>query len=513
MTAVGTSVATMTGSILSTLGDNGATRGSGAGSSVDGGFDALFSRAIQADDSSAIAGDRADTAAASLDRRAGADRQRDVVADDRRSTRVDEPTDRVTESSDRGARAETTDEPDEADRPMRARAAGDSNDPSAVAAPLVIVAPLAVQTPAPTSSDVVPSLVPATGTAATPVDAAVAQTVATTETVAPAVPGAPIAPAGAAPEATVESGVPPIDASPTTIEALAAAVGERMPTPLEAVAQPTSADATVGQQPSMAPSTASPGTSPADALSSTGQPMDPVAESAASAASAMSGVAPTSTAQSTAQAAVVADAGHDAGGIDPARPAASSTTTAVDGPSTAPSTGSSTASGTGTAAPGAGTASGAAAPTDTAVTTTATPERVTELRRMRDRAALGGVAGGAMSIDLSDEGLGPLTLHALQNASGVHLTLDAADQATRDLLSRQGTALRNELEAGGTTLGSLDIQHSGPGSSGERGAGTPSGRADRAGAPRPLLAGSATTPLATVRSRPTPSTDGVDLLI
>ena len=118
-----------------------------------------------------------------------------------------------------------------------------------------------------------------------------------------------------------------------------------------------------------------------------------------------------------------------------------------------------------------------------------------------------------MSIDLSDEGLGPLTLHALQNASGVHLTLDAADQATRDLLSRQGTALRNELEAGGTTLGSLDIQHSGPGSSGERGAGTPSGRADRAGTPRPLLAGSATTPLATVRSRPTPSTDGVDLLI
>ena len=33
-----------------------------------------------------------------------------------------------------------------------------------------------------------------------------------------------------------------------------------------------------------------------------------------------------------------------------------------------------------------------------------------------------------MSVDLSDEGLGPLTLHALQNASGVHLTLDAADQ-------------------------------------------------------------------------------------
>lgn len=505
MTAVGTSVATMAGSILSTLGDNGATRSSGAGSSADGGFEALFSRTIEADDSSAVAGDRADTAAASLDRRAGADRQRDVVADDRRSTRVDEPTDRVTDSSDRAARADTTDEPDDVERP--ARAAGDSNDPSAVAAPLVIVAPLAVQTPPSTSSDVVPSLVPATVTAATPVDAAGAQTVATTETVAPGAPGTTTAPASPSPEAPVATGVPATDASPTTIEALEAleaAVGEQMPTPLEAVAQPTSSDAPVGQQPSMA----SPGASPADALSAAGQPMAPVAESAAST---MPGVVPTSTAQSTvqsiAQAAVVADVGHDADGIDSARPGASPTTAVVDGSSTT------TGTGTGATTPGAGTASGTAAPTDPAVSTTATPERVTELRRMRDRAALGGVAGGAMSVDLSDEGLGPLTLHALQNASGVHLTLDAADQATRDLLSRQGAALRTELEAGGTTLGSLDIQHSGPGSSGERGAGTPSGRADRMGAPRSLLAGSATTPLATVRSRPTPSTDGVDLLI
>jgi hypothetical protein len=132
---------------------------------------------------------------------------------------------------------------------------------------------------------------------------------------------------------------------------------------------------------------------------------------------------------------------------------------------------------------------------------------------MRDRAALGGVAGGAMSVDLSDEGLGPLTLHALQSASGVHLTLEAADQATRDLLTSQGRALRDELEAGGTALGSLDIQHSGPGSSGERGAGTPSGRIDRSGVTRSLVDASATTPLATVRPRPIPSTDGVDLLI
>jgi hypothetical protein len=229
----------------------------------------------------------------------------------------------------------------------------------------------------------------------------------------------------------------------------------------------------------------------------------------------VSAVVPQSTAQTTAQAVGAADAvldgALDAGGIDSARSAASPATTAVDGPSTTTGTGAGTASGT--AAPVTGSTSGTGAPNDPRATTTATPERVTELRRMRDRAALGGVAGGAMSVDLSDEGLGPLTLHALQSASGVHLTLEAADQATRDLLTSQGRALRNELEAGGTTLGSLDIQHSGPGSSGERGAGTPSGRIDRTGVTRSPLGASATTPLATIRPRPTPSADGVDLLI
>jgi hypothetical protein len=234
--------------------------------------------------------------------------------------------------------------------------------------------------------------------------------------------------------------------------------------------------------------------------------------------SAMSGVVPQMTAQATAQAVGAADVALDAGGVESARSAASPATTAVDSPSsstttTGSGTGSGSGSGIGTAAPGTGSASGTGAPTESRATTTATPERVTELRRMRDRAALGGVAGGAMSVDLSDEGLGPLTLHALQSASGVHLTLEAADQATRDLLTSQGRALRNELEAGGTALGSLDIQHSGPGSSGERGTGTPSGRIDRAGATRSPLGASATTPLATIRPRPTPSADGVDLLI
>jgi hypothetical protein len=281
-----------------------------------------------------------------------------------------------------------------------------------------------------------------------------------------------------------------------------------------------SSDATVGLPSSAAPAVVSGDASPAAAMSSSAGPssLAPVADSA------MSGVVPQMTAQATPQAPgqavgaadAVLDGALDAGGVESARSAASPATTAVDGPSTTATTtgsGSGSGTGTGTAAPGTGSASGPGAPTESRATTTATPERVTELRRMRDRAALGGVAGGAMSVDLSDEGLGPLTLHALQSASGVHLTLEAADQATRDLLTSQGRALRDELEAGGTALGSLDIQHSGPGSSGERGAGTPSGRIDRSGVTRSLVDASATTPLATVRPRPIPSTDGVDLLI
>lgn len=508
MTAVGTSVATMPGSILSTLGDSGTTRSSGAGSSVDGGFEALFSRTIEAADSSAAAGDRMETATTSLDRRAGVDRQRDVVADDRQPTRVDEPADRAADPSDRAARAETTDDLDDTDRPTRPRMAAESNDPSAVAVPLVIVAPLAVQTPA--ASDVAPSLVPGVVAATSSVDARAAQLGAPTETVAPAVPGAPGAttvPAGTASDPALATDVPAAvgDASPATAESRPASVAEQTLVSLAADAQPTGSDLGAAQQSPTAPVAAA---AAAEALStetlpSTVQPL-PVADPAAS------GAAPTAIAQATAPVAGTTDAGLSAGldaGLDSVRPTTSPVTTSVDGSSSISGSGS----GSGQAAPG--TASGTAAPTDPRSATTATPERVTELRRMRDRAALGGVAGGAMSVDLSDEGLGPLTLHALQNATGVHLTLDAADQATRDLLGRQGAALRNELEAGGTTLGSLDIQHSGPGSSGERGAGTPSGRVDRPGAQRSPLAGPAATPLATVRSRPIPSTDGVDLLI
>jgi hypothetical protein len=524
MTAVGTSVATNAASILSTLGDGSATRSSGAGSSADGGFEALFSRTIEADAPSAVASDRAEMAAAPLDRRAGSDRQRDAVADDRHLTRADDPADRVTDPSDRAARADAADEPDDIDRPARPRSSSDSNDPSVVAVPLVIVAPLAVQTRTAAAS-VTPSLVPGTVAATPTVEAAGAQPGAITATVAPIVPGVPgatMATAGTPTDPAVATGVPAAaaDASATSIESLAPAVDEQGATSLAAAAQPMSSDATVGLPSSAAPAVVSGDASPAAAMSSSAGPssLAPVADSA------MSGVVPQMTAQATPQAPgqavgaadAVLDGALDAGGVESARSAASPATTAVDGPSTTATTtgsGSGSGTGTGTAAPGTGSASGPGAPTESRATTTATPERVTELRRMRDRAALGDVAGGAMSVDLSDEGLGPLTLHALQSASGVHLTLEAADQATRDLLTSQGRALRDELEAGGTALGSLDIQHSGPGSSGERGAGTPSGRIDRAGVTRSLVGTSTTTPLATIHTRPTPSPDGVDLLI
>jgi hypothetical protein len=535
----------MPASILSTLGDGSATRSSGAGSSSDGGFEALFSRTIDADDSSAVAGGRAETAPVPLDRRAGIDRQRDAVADDRPSTRVDDSADRTADRAadwaadpaDRAARAETTDQLAAADRPTRSRTASDSNDPPTVALPLVIVAPLVVQTPTSVPS-VTPSLVPASDTTVPTIDAATAQPDSAAPTVAsivpgaqgaPGAPGAQGAPAGTPADPAVATGVASAGADdvPSPVESLTAAVREQAVTSLDAAVQPSSVDATARQQSSAAATGELVDASPADVMSSSSSsarsssPMAPVADSAMSGVSAVepptSALAPPTSASAAAQAVGVADAlpdvALDAGGIESTRSAASTVTTAVDGASTSTPTGSGPGSAMGITAPGTGSAPGTATPTDPRATTTATPERVTELRRMRDRAALGGVVGGAMSVDLSDEGLGPLTLHALQSASGVHLTLEAADQATRDLLTSQGRALRNELEAGGTALGSLDIQHSGPGSSGERGAGTPSGRIDRAGATRSPLGASSTTALATVRPRPTPSVDGVDLLI
>ncbi len=64
-----------------------------------------------------------------------------------------------------------------------------------------------------------------------------------------------------------------------------------------------------------------------------------------------------------------------------------------------------------------------------------------------------------MSIDLSDEGLGPLTLQASNGIGGLQLRLTAGERAVGDALAASAHQLREELEASGTRLGSLDVGH------------------------------------------------------
>ncbi len=64
-----------------------------------------------------------------------------------------------------------------------------------------------------------------------------------------------------------------------------------------------------------------------------------------------------------------------------------------------------------------------------------------------------------MSIDLSDEGLGPLTLQASNGIGGLQLRLTAGERAIGDALAASAHLLREELEASGTRLGSLDVGH------------------------------------------------------
>jgi hypothetical protein len=143
--------------------------------------------------------------------------------------------------------------------------------------------------------------------------------------------------------------------------------------------------------------------------------------------------------------------------------------------------------------------------------------------RLRDR-FVGNGLGGTMTVDLSDEGLGQLSLQAHQGSGGLHVTLAAGESSTRDLLLSQSASLRSELESLGS-LGSLDVTDSLPGGGNGRGAagdgratgtGDRSGDADRRGrsdrssgdaGPRPV-AGS--TRSSTVRSA---GSTGLDLLI
>lgn len=139
---------------------------------------------------------------------------------------------------------------------------------------------------------------------------------------------------------------------------------------------------------------------------------------------------------------------------------------------------------------------------------------------------LGGVSLSlpSLSVDLSEEGLGPLRLRALNGAGVVHLELTASDPVITDLLVRAGHELRRDLEASGTAVGDLHIAQGNPGG-GDRGSSgsdsrywqDPSSDDQRRSAP-------ATTPssarrlitlehLAIGRSDSSTSPNGVDLLI
>jgi len=74
-----------------------------------------------------------------------------------------------------------------------------------------------------------------------------------------------------------------------------------------------------------------------------------------------------------------------------------------------------------------------------------------------------------LTMDLGDEGLGPLEVHARAGAGGLHLTLTAGDHDSVALLTSQRDDLRRELEANGASVGSLDIGHGDP--SGDRSGG------------------------------------------
>jgi flagellar hook-length control protein FliK len=126
----------------------------------------------------------------------------------------------------------------------------------------------------------------------------------------------------------------------------------------------------------------------------------------------------------------------------------------------------------------------------------------------------------SISVDLSDEGLGAMQLQARQGPDGLHLTLTAADREVGAALARAGAELRRDLEAAGTTVGSLDIGQGSGGigqGAGDR-AGQRQGRADEGGARggSSLGGGVASTtgrpPLITT-TRTSSADAGLDLLI
>jgi hypothetical protein len=124
-----------------------------------------------------------------------------------------------------------------------------------------------------------------------------------------------------------------------------------------------------------------------------------------------------------------------------------------------------------------------------------------------------------MSIDLSDEGLGPLTLQAANGVGGLQLRLTAGDRAVGDALAASAHELRRDLEASGTLLGSLDVGHrdtpgnpGNPGNQGRDGRGLPdrpSGNGGNGGNGRI----DAPAARAVANTRPSSTASGLDLLI
>ncbi len=514
MTAVGTGLVGGPSS-AATLVDLASARSGGSNVGTDGGFEALFSRTLEADDLSstpnAVRDERgrrpdAEDSVGRVDRTAGDDRRRNVTNDDARVRRSDHPgRDRSgpddAASAAQGSDTTVVDEPDEADESRRTDAA---------VASMVAVVPATPGVVAPGGAIAV---TPTVGTGMALDGAAVeliSDTAVAQDGAAPglqAVPQAldqPIAAAGPGeptPEAFTQLVAGASDAM-NRLEQSAVAATELVPTAPSAAADTTDSPVPV------LPGSAGAGTGGVVGTpTAQGSPTEPAA---APAPAAVDHAVPTTAAPSTeaveaaaaaAMEPVAVRSGADEPVVSAAAPQRSSASTdaAVSAAAHAgrPTTDAATAS---------------AAPTGPAVPAGA--DQLADLRRMRERAALGGARGGSMSVDLSDEGLGPLTLHAQQSAGGLHLTLNAADPATRDLLSRQEAALRSDLEASGATLGSLDIQQAGARSSGGRG----SGAGEQATPRSPLISSSATSPAASTvgalaRSSRTASSDGVDLLI
>jgi hypothetical protein len=499
----------------------------------ESGFDAIFARALeQPDQSRASAGSglgesRTDDrpAPSTNDRRAD---DRRAEGADRRSRVSD---DRAAGDVDRSSSTDSTDSTDEVSEPREKTERAEAADQGpAQVVPVGLVQPVQVAVAAPLQMS--PSLVPGVSVdAAAPAGAGGAGSVAMVEgapstalaaAAAPGVPGAShqsIAVPTEAPAETVATvqadtvGVDPGAAAPTTTAPTVPAAGDAVVEPAAAApAEPARTE--TGPSSSAAPTDllgAAP-TAPASGEQPTGDP------SAGQGGQPQTSPQPAPMVNDVAPEAVV-----EAAPVVPSAPMAAS----AAGDEAAPA--GPAADARPAVAPVSVSAS-SSAPTvaervEAATVRTPEPEAQQSLdgTRVRDR-FVGNGLGGTMTVDLSDEGLGQLSLQAHQGSGGLHVTLAAGESSTRELLLSQSASLRSELESLGS-LGSLDVTDSLPGGGNGRGAagdGRATGTGDRSGdadrrsrsdrsssdaGSRPIAGG---TRSSTVRSA---GSTGLDLLI